>query len=68
MSLARDSANGGLVLSCLYMSRSLSSLLFSIVHMDVPSGLCNVARVCVCIVWGVVLVRIGLLGVCLDPG
>ena len=46
MSLARDSANGGFVLSCLYMSRSLSSLLFSIVHMLVPSGLCNV--VCVC--------------------
>ncbi len=45
MSLARDSANGGLVLSCLYMSWSLSSLLFSIVHMVVPSGLWNV--VCV---------------------
>ncbi len=45
--------------------------------MVVPSGLCNnVARVCVCVcvcvfvcvVWGVVLVRIGGLGVCLGPG
>ena len=66
MSLARDSANGGFVLSCLYMSWSLSSLLFSIVHMDVPSGLCNV--VCVCLVWGVVLAHIVGLGVCLGPG
>jgi len=49
MSLARDSANDGLVLSCLYMSWSLSSLMFSIVHMDVPSGLCNVVCVCVCV-------------------
>ncbi len=66
MRLARDSANGGFVLSCLYMSWSLSSLLFSIVYMVVPSGLCNV--VCVCVVWGVVSVRIGWLGVRLDPG
>ena len=42
MSLARDSANGGFVLSCVYMSWSLSSLLFSIVHIYVPSGLCSV--------------------------
>jgi hypothetical protein len=46
MSLARGSANLGFVLSCLHMSWSLSSLLFSIVHMVVPSGLCNVACVC----------------------
>ena len=45
MSLAKDSANGGFVLSCLYMSWSLSSLLFPIVHMVVPSGLCSVVRV-----------------------
>ena len=45
MRLAMDSANGGFVLSCLYMSWSLSSLLFSIVHMIAPSGLCSV--VCV---------------------
>jgi len=45
MSLASDSANGGFALSCLYMSWSLSSSLFSIVHMVVPSGLCSV--VCV---------------------
>jgi len=44
-SLARESANGGFVLSCLYMSWSLSSLLFSIANMVVPSGLCSV--VCV---------------------
>ena len=66
MSLARDSANGGCVLSCLYMSWSLSSLMFSIVHMVVPSGLCSV--VCVCFVGGVVYVRIGGLGVRLCPG
>ena len=42
ISLARDSANGGFVPSCLYMSWSLSSLLFSIVHIAVPSGLCSV--------------------------
>ena len=58
MRLARDSANGGFVLSCLYMSWSLSSLsCFLFVRIVVPSGLCNV--VCVCVVWGVVLVRIG---------
>ena len=69
MSLSRDSANGGFVLSCLYMSRSLSSLLISIVHMVVSSGLCNVVCVCVCCVGCcVVLVRIDWLGVCLDPG
>ena len=45
MSLARDSANGGFILSCLYMPWNLFSLLFSIVHMVMPSGLCNV--VCV---------------------
>jgi hypothetical protein len=45
MSLARDSANGGFVLLCLYMSWSLPSLLFSIVVMIVPSGLYSV--VCV---------------------
>ena len=55
MGLARDSANDRFVLSCLYMSWSLSSLLFSFVHMVVPSGLCNVVCVCVCVVWGVVL-------------
>jgi hypothetical protein len=66
MSLARDSANCGFILSCLYMSWSLSSLLFSIVHMVMPSGLCNV--VCVCCVWGVVLVCIGELDVCLGSG
>jgi hypothetical protein len=69
MSLARDSANGGFVLSCLYMPWSLSSLLFSIVHMVVPSGLCTVARVrCVgCCVSSYRLVgcasRFGLMGV-----
>ena len=66
MSLARDSVNGGFVLSCSYMSWSLSSLLLSIVYMVVPSILCNV--VCVCVVWGVVLVRTGWLGVRVDPG
>ncbi len=45
VSLARDSANGGLVLSCLYISWSLSSLLSSIVHMAVPSGLWSVVSV-----------------------
>jgi hypothetical protein len=53
MSFARDSANGGFVLSCLYISWSLSSLLFSIVHMVVQAGLWSV--VCVCLMWGVVL-------------
>ena len=66
MSLARDSANGGFNLSCLYMSWSLPSLLFPIVVMVVPSGLCIV--LCVCFVWGFVLVRIGGLSVCLGPG
>ena len=65
MSLARDSANGGFDLSCLHMSWSLSSLLFSTVHMVVLSGLCSV--VCVLCV-GVVQVRIGGLGVRLGPG
>ena len=51
-------------LSCCYMSWSVSSLLFSIVHMVVPSGLCSV--VCVFCV-GVVLARIVGLGVCLGP-
>ena len=46
ISLAKDSANGGFVLSCLYISWSLSSRLLSIVHIVVPSGLCSV--VCVC--------------------
>ncbi len=46
MSLARDSANGGSVLSCLHISWSLSSRLFSIVHIVVPSGLCSVVWVC----------------------
>ena len=45
MSLAKDSANGGFVLSCLYISWSLSSLLLSIVQIVVPSGLWSV--VCV---------------------
>jgi hypothetical protein len=49
MSLAKDSANGGFVLSCLYMSWSLSSLLFSIVHIVVLSDLCHV----VCVLRGV---------------
>ena len=66
MSLARDSANGGFVLSCLHISWSLSSRLLSIVHIGVPSGLCIV--VCVCVVWGVVITRIVGLGVCLGPG
>ncbi len=50
MRLARESAIGGNVLPCLYMSCSLSSLLFSIVHMVVPSGICNVVCVFVCVV------------------
>ena len=66
MRLTRDSSNVGFMLSCLHMSWSLSSLLFSIVHMVVPYGLCNV--VCVCVVWSVVLVRIGGLDVCLGQG
>jgi hypothetical protein len=69
MSLARDSANGGFVLSCLYISWSLSSRLFSIVHIVVPSGLCSV--VCVCSVgccdssyrWVGCVSRSGLMGV-----
>ena len=66
MSLARDSANGGFVLSRLYILWSLSSRLLSIVHIVVPSGLCSV--VCVCVRGGVVLTRIVGLGVCLGPG
>jgi len=66
MSLARDSSNGGFVLSCLYMSWILSSLLFSIEHMVVPSGLCNI--VCVYVVWDVMIVRISGLDVCLGLG
>ena len=49
MSLARDSLNGEYVLSCLYMSRSLSSRLFSIRQTAAPSGLCSVLYVCVCV-------------------
>ncbi len=41
MSFARDSSNRGLLGMLLYMSCSLSSLMFSIVHMVVPSGLCS---------------------------
>ena len=52
MSLARESANSGFVLSCLYMSWSLSTLLFSIVHMVVPFGLCSI----ICVVCGGCLV------------
>ena len=69
MSLARDSANGVLVVSCLYMSWSLSSLLFSIVHMVVPSGLCSVVcvfsvRCCVSSYrWVGCVSRSGLIGV-----
>jgi hypothetical protein len=68
MSLARDSANSGFDLSCLYMSWSLSRLLFSIEHMVVPSGLCSVVGVfCVgcCISsyrWVGCLSRSGLMG------
>jgi hypothetical protein len=40
--------NSWFVLSCLYVSWSLSSRLFSIEHMVVPSGLCNVVCVRVC--------------------
>ena len=47
MSLARDSVNGGFVLSCLYISWSLSSRLLCIVHIVVPTGLCSVVCVCV---------------------
>ena len=39
---ASDSSNIGLLAVLLYMSCSLSSLRFSIVHMRVPSGLCSV--------------------------
>ena len=45
MSFARDSSNGGFMGILLYMSCSLSNLLFSIVNMVVPSGLCS--EVCV---------------------
>ena len=48
MGLVSDSSNGGFVPSCLYISWSLSCRLFSIKHMVVPSGLCNI--VCVCCV------------------
>jgi hypothetical protein len=41
MSFARDSSNGGFMGMVLYMSCSLSNLLFSIVQMVVPSGLCS---------------------------
>ena len=70
MSLVSDSSNGGFAPSCLYMSRSLSSRLFSIEHMIVPTGLCSVVCVCVCVcvVWDVIRVRIGGLDVCLDLG
>ena len=69
MSLARESANSGFVLSCLYMSWSLSTLLFSIVHMVVPSGLCSIICVfCVgCLVssyrWVGCVSRSGSIGV-----
>ena len=66
MSLASDSSNCGFVPSCLYMSWSLSSRVFSIEHMVVTSGLCNV--VCVCAVWDVLRARIGGLDVCRDLG
>ena len=61
MRLAGDSLNGGFVPSCLYMSWSLSSRLFSIGQTIVPSGLCSVVCVCVCVcvVLGVVRVRLG---------
>jgi len=65
MSLARDSVNGGFVLSCLYMSWSLSNLLFSVVHMVVPYGLCNV--VCVCCV-GCCVSSYRLVGCASRPG
>ena len=45
MSFVRDSLNDGFVGMLMYMSCSLSDLLFSIVHMVFPSGLCN--EVCV---------------------
>ena len=66
MSLTSDPSNGGFLPLCLYISWSLSSRLFSIEHMVVPSGLCNV--VCMCVVWDVVRVRIGGLDVCLGLG
>ncbi len=69
MSLARDSSTGGFVLSCLYISWSLSSRLLSIVYIVVPPGLCSV--VCVCSVgccdysyrWVGCVSRSGLMGV-----
>ena len=69
MSLARDSANGGFVLSCLYISWSLSSRLLSIEQIVVPYGLCSV--VCVYSVgycdnsyrWVGCVSRSGLMGV-----
>jgi len=45
MFFARDSSNGGFVGMMLHMSCSLSNLLFYIVQMVVPSGLCNEAGV-----------------------
>ena len=60
MSLARDSANGGFVLSCLYMSWSLSSLLFSTGVMVVLLVVYVVS--CVFLMWDVVLIRIVGLG------
>ena len=69
MSLARDSANGGFDLSCLYTSWSLSGLLFSIMRIVVPSGLCSFVCVfCVgCCVssyrWVGCLSSYGLMGV-----
>jgi hypothetical protein len=45
MSFARDSSNDGFVVKLLYMSCSLSDLLFSVVQTVVPFGLCSV--VCV---------------------
>ena len=69
MSLAKDFANGGFDISCLYMSWALSSLLFSIVHMVVPSGLYRAACVfCVgCCVssyrWVGCVSKSGLIGV-----
>ena len=70
MSLARDSANGGLTLSCLYISWSLSSRLLYIVHIVVPFGLCSVVCVCFCVGccvssyrWAGYVSRSGLMGV-----
>ena len=66
MSLVSDSSNGGFVPSCLYiMSWSLSSRFLSIEQTVVPSGLCSVVCVCVCVVWGDVRVRIGELDGCI---